>query len=260
MAHPAYSVPAIPVQRRASAAPLRIVAANVPACSTCGLRTLCMPLVTALEACPRLDDLVSQRTRLRKGDSLVQAGDRFSALYSIRSGSCKSVITTASGQEQIAGYHIGGDLIGAEAIFAGVHGCEVVALEDSEVCVLPFDRVEALARDNGQFQHNLHGLLSREIARERRVLLMLGTMRAEQRLASFLLDLAERYYARGYSSSEFVLRMTREEIGSHLGLKLETVSRLFSRFHQDGLIRVQGRDVRLLDRVALQQLVNATTQ
>jgi CRP/FNR family transcriptional regulator, anaerobic regulatory protein len=141
-----------------------------------------------------------------------------------------------------------------------MYDATVTALEDSEFCVIPFDRMEALARQNGDFQHRLSLLLSREIARERRVMLMLGTMRAEQRLAAFLLDLADRYRARGYSSCEFVLRMTREEIGSHLGLKLETVSRLFSRFHQEGLILVQGREVKLLDREALQFLVDASLQ
>jgi len=203
---------------------------------------------------------VSNRIRLRKGEVLVHSGDRFTALYAIRTGSCKSVVTTASGQEQIAGYHIAGEVLGAEAIFTNSHDSTVTALEDSEFCAMPFDRMTLLARQNSNFQRSLNALLSREINRERRLMLMLGTMRAEQRLAAFLLDLADRYHARGYSSCEFVLRMTREEIGSHLGLKLETVSRLFSRFHQDGLISVQGRDVKLLDRMALQQLVDATLQ
>lgn len=169
-------------------------------------------------------------------------------------------MTTPSGQEQIAGYHLAGELLGAEAICTRTHGCTIVALEDAEVYAIPFDRMEALVRGNGELQQSLTSLLSREIGRERKMMVMLGTMRAEQRLASFLLDLADRYRERGYSSCEFVLRMTREEIGSHLGLKLETVSRLFSRFHKEGLIRVRGRDVTLLDRFALQQLVDATLQ
>jgi CRP/FNR family transcriptional regulator len=123
---------------------------------------------------------------------------------------------------------------------------------------LPFDRLEALGRRNVGFQHNLHRLLSREIARERGVMVLLGTMAAERRLAVFLLDLSQRYHARGYSSCEFVLRMTREEIGSYLGLKLETVSRLFSRFQRDGLLQVQGRIVKLLDRQSLKQLLESS--
>jgi CRP/FNR family transcriptional regulator len=243
-----------------SSARLRVIDRHRTSCSACASFAFCMPVGTSPDATWQLDELVSQRVRLRKGEVLVRNGDRFGALYAIRTGSCKSVVTTPGGQEQIAGYHIAGDVLGAEAIFANVYDATVTALEDSEFCVIPFERMEAYARQNADFQHRLSALLSREIARERRVMLMLGTMRAEQRLASFLLDLADRYRARGYSSCEFVLRMTREEIGSHLGLKLETVSRLFSRFHQEGLIGVQGRDVRLLDREALQHLVDASLQ
>ena len=262
MATPAFqNVVAMPGARRAETSErLRVVDRSCTTCSTCGSFAFCMPAGTQRDTNWQLDDVVSQRVRLRKGDVLVRSGDRFTSLYAIRAGSCKSVVTTPSGLQQIAGYHIAGDVLGAEAIYENAYDSTITALEDSEFCVIPFERMEALARQNVDFQRRLSVLLSREIARERRVMLMLGTMRAEQRLASFLIDLAERYHARGYSSCEFVLRMTREEIGSHLGLKLETVSRLFSRFHQDGLIRVQGRDVKLLDRVALQRLVDATLQ
>ena len=262
MASPAlHNVVAMPRPRPAdSAARLRVVEGDRTKCTACGSLAFCMPLGAAHDGSWQLEDVVSHRIRLRKGEVLLHSGDSFHALYAIRTGSCKSVVTTPGGQQQIAGYHIGGDILGAEAIFANAHDATVTALEDSEFCVLPFDRVESLARQNGDFQHRLALLLSREIARERRMMTMLGTMRAEQRLAAFLLDLAERYRARGYSSREFVLRMTREEIGDHLGLKLETVSRLFSRFHLEGLIIVQGREVKLLDREALAQLVDATAQ
>ena len=124
--------------------------------------------------------------------------------------------------------------------------------------MLPFDRLEAFGRKHVRFQQNLHRMLSREIGRECKVMLLLGTMLAERRLAVFLLDLADRYHARGYSSCEFVLRMTREEIGSYLGLKLETVSRLFSRFQRDGLVQVEGRVVKLLDRSSLRRLLEGS--
>ena len=261
MALPSLKVVVMPQARTAELPPrLRVVDRDGATCASCGSLAFCMPAGAPGDAGWQLDEVVSQRVRLRKGDVLVRSGEPLRGLFAIRTGSCKSVITTVGGQMQLAGYHIAGDVLGAEAIHAGTYDATVTALEDSEFCVLPFDRMEALARRNGDFQHRLASLLSREIARERRVMLLLGTMRAEQRLASFLLDLAERYRVRGYSSCEFVLRMTREEIGSHLGLKLETVSRLFSRFHQDGLIRVQGREVKLLDREALQQLVETTVQ
>jgi len=237
-----------------SATPIRAIPTVANGCAACASHKFCLPLDTE----GRLHELVTQRVRVRKGDTLVLCGDTFRSLYTVRSGSCKSVVTTAGGQEQLACYHISGDLVGSEAIFSGRHEATVTALEDSEFCVIPVERMEAVARTDPQLQHAIHALMSREIGRERKVMLMLGAMRAEQRLAAFLLDLAERYAARGYSSSAFVLRMTREEIGSHLGLKLETVSRLFSRFHREGLVRVQGREVRLLDRAALAQLVDAS--
>ncbi len=204
--------------------------------------------------------LAVSRVRLRKGETLVRAGEAFAALYAVRSGTCKSVLVTPDGQEQIVDCHIAGDIVGTDGIATGEHDCAIAALEDSELCVLPFDHLEALARASNEFQRNLHALLSREIRRERKTMLILGTMRAEQRLAAFLLDLADRYAARGYSATEVVLRMTREDIGRHLGMKLETVSRLFSRFDQEGLIRVHGREVKLVDRDALHQLVQSATQ
>lgn len=230
---------------------------SAPTCSSCSLRKFCVsPKVDDMAI--ELDRLVGTRVRLHKGDVLFRAGDRFTALYAVRMGSCKTVMLTDDGSEQVVGNHLPGDVIGIEAIAAESHGCQAVALEDSEVCTLPFDRIEALAHADAEFQHNLHRMMSKEIRRERGAALMLGTMRAEQRLSWFLLDLSSRYQARGYSSTEFVLRMTREEIGSQLGLKLETVSRLFSRFHDEALIQVRGRVVTLVDRIGLQQLITAS--
>jgi CRP/FNR family transcriptional regulator len=224
-------------------------------CSICNLKDRCMPSGVEPEELVQMDPLVARRIRLHKGDALFRAGERFTSLYAIRSGSCKTVLPGEDGQDQVAGYHMAGDVIGTDGIGTEAHDCEAIALEDMEVCGLPFDRVEEFARQNAHFQRSLTRLLSREITRERRVTMILGTMHADQRLATFLLDLAHRYHERGYSSVEFVLRMTREEIGSHLGLKLETVSRLFSRFHEEGLIQVHGRVVKLLDRNALRKVV-----
>lgn len=223
-------------------------------CMTCSLRELCLPVGLGREAMHQLDQLVSNRRRVKKGESIYRAGDRFTALYAIRLGSCKTSVLGEDGREQIAGYHMPGDLVGLDGIGAARHGCEAIALEDSEACVLPFEHLEGLAHRLPPLQNNLHRLLSHEISRNHSVMLTLGSMRAEERLAVFLLDLSKRYQDRGYSSTEFVLRMTREEIGSYLGLKLETVSRLFSRFQQEGLIQVQGRAIKLLDTTVLRQL------
>lgn len=224
-------------------------------CSTCSMRELCLPFGLNPDDLQQVDTLIGNRVKLKKGDALYRAGDAFQSLYAIRLGSLKTTVLAEDGREQVSGYHMLGDIVGLDGIGTERHGCQAVALEDTEICVLPFERLEDLARAVPQLQHNLHLFLSREISRDHNVMLLLGSMRAEERLAVFLLNLADRYRRRGYSSTEFVLRMTREEIGSHLGLKLETVSRLFSRFHEDGLIQVQGRAIKIVSPAALRELI-----
>ena len=223
-------------------------------CSTCSVRELCLPVGVDREGLHQIDALVTDRVHLKKGDTLYRAGDPFAALHAIRVGSCKTTVLGEEGREQVAGYHMIGDIVGMDGIGTERHGGQAVALEDTEVCVLPFDRLEELARHVVPLQNNLHKVLSTEIARDQNVMLLLGSMRAEERLAVFLLDLSQRHRERGYSGTEFVLRLTREDIGSYLGLKLETVSRLFSRFQEQGVLQVQGRAVKLLDVPALRQL------
>jgi CRP/FNR family transcriptional regulator len=229
-------------------------------CATCSMRELCLPSGLTVGELSQIDAVIGKRTKLKKGDTLYRAGESFTSLYAIRLGSLKTTVLAEDGREQVSGYHMPGDVIGLDGISTDRHGCQAAALEDTEVCAFPFARIEELARTVPALQHNLHQFMSREISRDHGVMLSLGSMRAEERLALFLLNLAERYRRRGYSSTEYVLRMTREEIGSYLGLKLETVSRLFSRFQGEGLIQIQGRAVKLLDPVALKQIVGQRGQ
>ena len=205
-----------------------------------------------------LDQIQTERIRFKKGDQLYRAGDPFNALYLIRAGSCKTLLLAKDGRDQVAGFHMAGDVVGIDGIGTNTHKCQAVALESTEASVLPFDGLETFARRSGQFQRNLHKTLSDECVRAQDMMILLGTTHADQRLAVFLLDLAQRYQARGYSSCEFVLRMTRVEIGSYLGVKVETVSRTFSRFQHAGLITVSGRSVKLLDRINLAHLVDCS--
>jgi CRP/FNR family transcriptional regulator, anaerobic regulatory protein len=204
----------------------------------------------------RVVQTLTKRRLFRKSDVLFRAGDRFKALYAIHSGSCKTVLLSVDGQYQVAGFHMAGEIIGIDGIGTNIHDCQATALEDLEICPIPFDTIENLARLSDVFRQNLNKLLSQESARAHGLMLVLGTMRAEQRLAALLLDLSQRYRALGYSPCEFVLPMTREQIGSYLGLKLETVSRLFARLQREGTLQVQGRLVKLLDLGALSRLVD----
>jgi len=226
-------------------------------CANCNLRELCLPMRVVDEDMARVEQIVFARRRLKRGDNLFKAGDPFNALYAIRSGFLKTTVLNADGREQVTGFHMGGELLGLDGIGSGRYNGNSVALEDSEVCVLPFAMIEELGREIPAIQRNLHSVLSREIVRDHGVMMLLGSMSAEERLAAFLLNLSRRFTARGYSASDFHLRMTREEIGSYLGLKLETVSRLFSRFQTDRLIEVQQKHVRILDIPGLDALRRA---
>jgi CRP/FNR family transcriptional regulator len=201
-----------------------------------------------------LQRLLAKPEQYRKREALYRLGGRFAALYAIRSGTCKTVLLGRGGEEQVVGYHIVGDIVGIDGIGSSVHACDAIALEDTEACRLPFDRLETFARLSDRFRLNLHRLLSQECSRSHMQSLILGTMCSDKRLAVFLLDLSARYSARCLSSCEFALQMTRAEIGSYLGVKLETVSRAFSRFHEQGLLQMQGRLVKLLDLATLHHI------
>jgi CRP/FNR family transcriptional regulator len=226
------------------------------ACSNCNLRELCLPY--GLNKCEleRLDDLVSTRRRVKRGDHLYRAGAPFDAIYAIRSGFFKTDVLLEDGRDQVTGFQMAGELLGLDGISSEHHTCNAVALEDSEICAIPFSRLESLSREIQTLQRHFHKVMSREIVRDHGVMMLLGTMRAEERLAAFLLNLSQRFTARGFSHSEFNLRMTREEIGSYLGLKLETVSRAFSRFQDEGFISVQQKHIRILNVVGLKALMN----
>ena len=216
-------------------------------CSSCNLRELCLPCgLTGLDV-DRVEELVYTRKRMERGESLYRAGDEFNSLYAVRSGFFKTVQTLEDGRDQVTGFHMAGEIMGMDGIGPEKHSSSAVALEDSEVCVIPYSRLESLGRDMHGLQRQFHKVMSREIAQEHSVMLLLGTMRAEERLAAFLLNLSQRFTARGYSASEFNLRMTREEIGSYIGLKLETVSRAFSKFQEDGIVTVHQKNIRILD-------------
>ena len=226
------------------------------ACSNCNLRELCMPVGLSPTDLDKIDEVVAVRRKIKRGAALFRNGENFTSLYAIRTGFFKTCITTEDGRDQVTGFQMAGELIGLDGIVNDHHTCDAVALEDAEVCVMPFDKIEDLSREVNALQHHVHKIMSREIVREHGVMLLLGSMRAEERLAAFLLNLVQRLHARGFSQSELVLRMTREEIGSYLGLKLETVSRTFSKFVDDGIVDVKQRHVRILDTEALKRIVN----
>jgi CRP/FNR family transcriptional regulator len=226
------------------------------ACSNCNLRELCMPVGLEVSDMKKLDEVVATRRQVKQGQMLFGNGDPFTSLYAIRTGFFKTCVANEDGREQVTGFQMAGEIIGLDGIVTDQHSCNAVALEDSEVCVMPFANVEELSREFPVLQRHVHKVMSREIVRENGMMMMLGNMRAEERLAAFLLNLVQRLHARGFSQSEMILRMTREEIGSYLGLKLETISRTFSKLSDDGIIEVKQRYVKILAPDEMKKIFN----
>ncbi|GAB3628936.1 Fumarate and nitrate reduction regulatory protein [Pandoraea terrae] len=226
-------------------------------CSTCALRRVCVPEGLSDEDARRFDDVPRVRRAVRRGETLFRAGDRFEHIYAVRAGSFKTVVMHPDGREQVTGYLLAGELLGLGGIAAGHHVAEAVALEDSQVCAIGFPGLEAVAGQVPVMQRQLHRLFAAAIVRDQSQLLRLGTMRGEARLASFLLDISARLAALGYSPRSFLLRMTREEIGSYLGLQLETVSRMFSRLQARSILTVRQREVTLVDTLSLGEMANS---
>jgi len=224
-------------------------------CASCSLRELCVPGGIPKAELERLDALVAMRQRVTRGAMLYREGDRFRSLYAIRVGSFKSCTTREDGRVHVSGFQLPGELLGLDGVAFERHGVDAVALEDSEVCVLPYPDLERIAQNFPPLQHQLHKVMSREIVREQDVMMMLSVMRAEERVAAFLVGLSERYLRLGYSGTEFVLRMTREEIGDYLGLKIETVSRALTRLSEQELIAVRGKHLRIDNPAALRAVL-----
>jgi CRP/FNR family transcriptional regulator len=226
------------------------------AVSSWTLRELSLPAALEPDELKRIDEIVATRRKLKRRETLFRNGERFTSLYAIRTGFFKTRVTSEDGRDQVTGFQMAGEIIGLDGIVNEQHTCDAVALEDAEVCVMPFHTLEALSREVKALQRHVHQIMSREIVREHGVMLLLGSMRAEERLAAFLLNLVQRLHARGFSRSEFILRMTREEIGSYLGLTLETVSRTLSKFMTEGIVEIDQRKVRIVDPEALRTIVN----
>ena len=229
-------------------------------CSTCHLKDLCLPCGLTGSDVERLDDLRFARRRVREGQHLYREGEKFQFIYAVRSGTFKSSLMLRDGREQVTGFQMAGELLGLDGLAAGTHASSAIALEDAEICAIPYAHLSELAAGTPDLQHVISRLMSREIVREHSLMMLLGSMNAEERLAAFLLNVSQRMKARGYSPNEFHLRMSRAEIGSFLGMKLETVSRTFSAFQQQRLLEVDKKHVRIRDLEGLRQAFDLRVQ
>ena len=220
---------------------------------------LCLPIGIHEKDMARLEKIIKRKQPLNKGKHLFNQGDAFHSLYAIKSGSVKIYSIADDGSEQITGFLLPGELAGMDAINTGQHNSYAKALETTSFCEMPFAQLEELAGQLPSLQHQLLRLMSKEIVKEGEMLMQLGKKTAEERLASMLLSFSTRFKERGFSPTEFNLSMSRNDIGNYLGLVVETVSRLFTRFQEQGLIYVKGKYIRLIDMQALGKLAGLNT-
>jgi CRP/FNR family transcriptional regulator len=221
------------------------------ACENCRLVELCLPAGLETGDLKRLEQLVRRPHPLRRGETLFRASDRMRAVYAVRAGSFRTYYLAENGREKVLGFHLPGELLGFDGLGSGRHRCTADALETASVCELPVEQLQELADRVPSLNHQLYRLMSQEIAEDQEMLLLLSDKDAQERLATFLLNLAQRFAERGFSAGEFHLSMSRQNIANYLGLTLETVSRTFSHFQKEGLLSVERRHVRLLDKQGL---------
>lgn len=229
-------------------------------CSSCALNPVCLPLAVDEADLDQLESIIERRRPLLRGASLFRQGDAFHALYAVRSGALKTCLAPTDGDEHITGFYLPGDIVGLDSLARAQHGCSAVALESTTYCAIPFAQLEALALKLPSLQHHLFKLLSTEIHCDQQLLLLLGKRSAEARIAAFLLGLASRYKRRHLSESRFHLPMSRTDIANHLGLAIETVSRVLTHLQHIGVLEVDGKDIEILDREQLCQLAEPAAE
>ncbi len=216
-------------------------------CATCGLVQLCLPAGVDEEGLKRLDDVVQSRRPLERGQSIYESGAEFQSLFVVRSGSFKTFVTTEEGETQILGFHLPGEIMGFDAISSNRHTCSAEALERASVCEVPFAHVSQVSAQVPELQRQLMRVISLEVVRDHEHLVMMGRRQAQQRLAIFLKSVADRYRRLRRDPGNLTLAMSRYEIANYLGLVVETVSRLFGKFQQMGVLQVERKHVRVLD-------------
>ncbi len=229
------------------------------ACKDCTLFQLCLPVGVSEPDLQLLDRIIKKRRTVTPGEQLFRCGEQFGSIYAVKSGSFKTFVFAADGSEQVIGLHLPGELFGMDAINSGAHCCNAVALERSAVCEIPFERLEELAARVPSLMRQMVRIMSKEIMRDKRIM-QITKAGAEGRLAAFLLSVAERYHERGFARDEYHLSMSRVDIGNYLGLADETVSRLFTRFKEEGLLQVERRHIRLLNIARLHAIARGATE
>ncbi len=224
------------------------------ACKECSLYRLCLPLGLHSNDLAELDKIIKRSQSYSRGQALFSSDTPFKSIFVVRSGSFKTTVQASDGREQVTGFYFPGEFIGMDAIYEQAYKSNAKALESSSVCELPFEKLQEFGATMPQLQVQMMSRLSKELSGDKTLMFLLGKKTAEEKLATFLLSLSRRFQDRGFSARDFQLTMSRGDIANHLGLAVETVSRLFTRFQDEGLISLQGKAISLTDQDKLKQL------
>jgi CRP/FNR family transcriptional regulator, anaerobic regulatory protein len=228
-------------------------------CNECSLSKLCLPIAVSTDEIDRLENIIKQGRMLSRGDHIFEQHSTFTSCYAVRSGAIKTYVLSEDGEEQVTGFYLPGEIIGLDSINTDVYSCSAKALERSSVCEIPLEKLETLATQIPTLQHHFFQLMSREIQDSRQLSMLLSKNSAEERIASLILSLSSRFKRRKLSGQTFRLPMPRNDIGNYLGLAVETVSRIFTRFQNSGYISVQGRELTINNVEAMQQILKQET-
>ncbi|MBJ7554010.1 fumarate/nitrate reduction transcriptional regulator Fnr [Marinomonas spartinae] len=224
-------------------------------CQNCSLSALCLPIALADEDINRLDQIIERKRPLKKGEVLFHQGQPFSSVFAVRTGTLKTFNITSSGEEQITGFYCPSELVGLSGIDDNTYPISAKALETTTVCEIPFSHLENLSAQIPSLKHQMFKVMSRKIGDDQQMMVLLGKKNADEKVASFLLNLSNRFKKRGYSATSFRLSMSRGEVGNYLGLAVETVSRVITRFQKNELIQVDGKEISIIDLPEMQKLV-----
>jgi CRP/FNR family transcriptional regulator len=227
-------------------------------CSNCRLASICLPLALETEDIGQLDDIIQRGKPLQKGEHLYREGDDFHSVYVVRSGTLKAYRNTDDGREQVTGFYFPGEILGMDGISHNVHASSARTLETSAICEIPFASLEKLSALMPQLNRYFFKLMSREIIEDQMLITLLSKNSADERVAALLLSISTRNARRKLSATQFRLPMSRVDIGNYLGLTVETVSRVFSRMQKLDMLRVDNKEIEILDVESVRNMANIT--
>lgn len=229
-------------------------------CSDCRLNAICLPIALETDDIDKLDEIIQRSKPLHKGDHIYRENDEFESVYAVRSGCLKAYKVTGDGKEQVTGFYFPGEILGVDGISQNKHVISAKALETSAICEIPFRRLEELSVKLPTMQRHFFQLMSQEITQDQQLITLLSKNSAEERIAALLVSISARSARLKLSPTSFRLPMSRTDIGNYLGLTVETVSRIFSRFQKQGLLAVEHKEITILDMDQIRDLAGVTVE